>query len=53
MHRFARALEQSVGIPPHSYVLRRRIERAKEMSSMSEFAAALRPCGKKYAFLPA
>jgi LuxR family maltose regulon positive regulatory protein len=42
-HHFARAFEQSVGITLHSYVLRRRIERAKEMSSMSGIAAALSP----------
>jgi DNA-binding CsgD family transcriptional regulator len=43
MHDFARAFEQTVGVTPHSYVVRRRIERAKEMSSMSGIAAALSP----------
>ena len=31
VHHFARAFRQSVGEPPHSYNLRRRIDRAKEM----------------------
>jgi DNA-binding NarL/FixJ family response regulator len=43
MHDFARAFEQTVGVTPHSYVVRRRIERAKEMSTMSGIAAALSP----------
>src|SRR5262249_19610045 len=28
---FARAFKRSLGLPPHQYVLRRRIERAKEL----------------------
>ncbi len=43
MHDFARAFKQTVGVTPHSYVVRRRIERAKKMSSMSGIAAALSP----------
>ena len=31
VHHFARAFRQSVGEPPHSYVLRRRIDRAQQM----------------------
>ena len=30
-HHFARAFHQSVGVPPHSYLLRRRLERAERM----------------------
>jgi AraC-like DNA-binding protein len=30
-HHFARAFKQSVGMPPHCYVLQRRIERAQHM----------------------
>jgi len=30
-HHFARAFHQSVGIPPHSYLLSRRLERAERM----------------------
>ena len=30
-HHFARAFHQSVGIPPHSYVLRRRLEHVEHM----------------------
>jgi AraC-like DNA-binding protein/PAS domain-containing protein len=30
-HHFARAFHQSVGIPPHSYLLSRRLERAEHM----------------------
>jgi AraC-like DNA-binding protein len=42
-HHFARAFKQSVGTPPHGYVLQRRIERARQMLrntdlSMSEIA---------------
>src|SRR5689334_16725394 len=40
---FSPAFQQSVGVLPHSYVLCRRVERAKEMSSMSGIAAALSP----------
>lgn len=29
MHHFARAFKQSIGIPPHRYLMERRIERAK------------------------
>jgi transcriptional regulator of acetoin/glycerol metabolism/DNA-binding CsgD family transcriptional regulator len=43
VHDFTRAFTHSAGIPPQGYVLRRRIERAKEMSSMSGIAAALSP----------
>ncbi len=35
----ARAFKRSMGVPPHSYVPRRRIECAKDMSSMSGIAA--------------
>jgi AraC-like DNA-binding protein len=31
VHHFARAFKQTVGMPPHSYVLQRRIEYAQEM----------------------
>jgi AraC family transcriptional regulator len=31
VYRFARAFKESVGMPPHRYVLRARIERAKEL----------------------
>jgi transcriptional regulator of acetoin/glycerol metabolism len=46
VHHFARAFHQSVGEPPHSYVLRRRIERAHEMlketdQPLSEIALAV------------
>jgi AraC-like DNA-binding protein len=46
VHHFARAFRQSFGEPPHSYVLRRRIERAQEMlkqtdQPVSEIALAL------------
>jgi transcriptional regulator GlxA family with amidase domain len=30
-HHFARAFKQTVGMPPHGYVLQRRIERAQHM----------------------
>jgi len=30
-HHFARAFHQSVGIPPHSYLLRRRLEQVEHM----------------------
>ena len=30
-HHFARAFNQSMGIPPHSYLLSRRLERAERM----------------------
>ena len=36
VHHFARAFRQSVGEPPHSYLLRRRIERAQEMLKQTE-----------------
>src|SRR6185436_13840162 len=44
-HHFARAFHQSVGMPPHSYVLSRRLERAEHMLRetqlpLSEIAAA-------------
>jgi transcriptional regulator of acetoin/glycerol metabolism/AraC-like DNA-binding protein len=46
VHYFARAFRQSFGEPPHSYVLRRRIERAQEMlkrtdQPLSEIALAV------------
>jgi len=46
VHHFARAFRQSLGEPPHSYVLRRRIERAQEMlkqtdQPLSEIALAV------------
>jgi transcriptional regulator of acetoin/glycerol metabolism len=44
-HHFARAFHQSVGMPPHSYLLGRRLERAERMIRetqlpLSEIAAA-------------
>jgi AraC-like DNA-binding protein len=44
-HHFARAFHQSVGMPPHSYLLSRRLERAEHMLletllPLSEIAAA-------------
>jgi AraC-like DNA-binding protein len=44
-HHFARTFHQSVGIPPHSYLLSRRLERAERMLRetglpLSEIAAA-------------
>jgi AraC-like DNA-binding protein len=44
-HHFARAFNQSMGIPPHSYLLSRRLERAERMLRetqlpLSEIAAA-------------
>ena len=44
-HHFARAFHQSVGMPPHSYLLSRRLERAERMLRetqlpLSEIAAA-------------
>jgi len=44
-HHFARAFHQSVGMPPHSYLLSRRLERAERMlreteRPLSEIAAA-------------
>jgi AraC-like DNA-binding protein/PAS domain-containing protein len=36
VHHFARAFRQSVGEPPHSYILRRRIDRAWEMLKKTE-----------------
>jgi AraC-like DNA-binding protein len=46
VHHFARAFRRSLGEPPHSYVLRRRIERAQEMlkqtdQPLSEIALAV------------
>lgn len=46
VHHFARAFKQSVGIPPHSYILQRRIEQAQQMLRntklpLSEIALAL------------
>ncbi|SRR5579871_30700 len=45
VHHFARAFRQSVGIPPHGYLLRRRLERAGQMlrdtqAPLSEIALA-------------
>jgi transcriptional regulator GlxA family with amidase domain len=45
IHHFARAFHQSVGMPPHSYLLSRRLERAERMLRetrlpLSEVAAA-------------
>jgi AraC-like DNA-binding protein len=31
VHHFARAFRQSVGLPPHSYVVRRRVQRAQQL----------------------
>jgi AraC-like DNA-binding protein len=31
VHHFSRAFKQSIGMPPHSYILQRRIERAQHM----------------------
>jgi AraC-like DNA-binding protein/PAS domain-containing protein len=36
VHHFARAFRQSFGEPPHSYVLRRRIERAQELVTQTD-----------------
>jgi len=46
VHHFARAFRQSAGEPPHGYILRRRIERAREMlkqtdQPLSEIALAV------------
>src|SRR5262245_28465308 len=46
VHHFARAFRQSVGEPPHGYILGRRIERAQEMlkqtdQPLSEIALAV------------
>jgi AraC-like DNA-binding protein len=35
-HHFARAFRQSVGMPPHGYLLRRRLERVEQMIHNSE-----------------
>jgi AraC-like DNA-binding protein len=45
VHHFARAFRQSVGVPPHSYIVQRRVERAEELLrttnfSLSEIAVA-------------
>ncbi|HEY3971760.1 MAG TPA: helix-turn-helix domain-containing protein [Candidatus Sulfotelmatobacter sp.] len=45
VHHFAREFRQSVGVSPHSYIVRRRVERAKELLrttdlSLSEIANA-------------
>jgi AraC-like DNA-binding protein len=36
VHHFARAFRQSVGEPPHAYLLRRRVERAQEMLKQTD-----------------
>jgi len=36
VHHFARAFRQSVGEPPHAYILRRRIERARELVKQTD-----------------
>jgi AraC-like DNA-binding protein len=36
VHHFARAFRQSIGLSPHKYVLRRRIERARELLSQTD-----------------
>ena len=46
VHHFARAFKQTVGLPPHSYILQRRIEQAKQMlrttkRPLSEIALSL------------
>ena len=46
VHHFARAFRQSVGMPPHTYIVRRRIERAQQLLrttnlSLSEIAVAV------------
>jgi AraC-like DNA-binding protein len=38
VHHFARAFKQSVGMPPHSYVLQRRIEHAQMMLRNTELS---------------
>jgi len=38
VHHFARAFKQSVGMPPHSYVLQRRIEHAQQMLRNTELS---------------
>ena len=37
---FARAFKQSAGVTPHSYLVRRRVERAKEMLARTELSLA-------------
>lgn len=36
IHHFARAFKQTIGMPPHSYVLQKRIEHAQEMLRTTE-----------------
>ena len=36
IHHFARAFKQTIGVPPHSYVLQRRIEHAQHMLRTTE-----------------
>jgi len=36
VYHFARAFKQSTGVTPHHYLVRRRIERAREMLARSE-----------------
>jgi AraC-like DNA-binding protein len=46
VHHFARSFKQTVGVPPHSYLLQRRVEAAQHMLRdtelpLSEIAAAV------------
>lgn len=46
VHHFARAFRQSVGVPPHTFIVRRRVERAQQLMrsthlSLSEIALAV------------
>ncbi|MBD3883011.1 helix-turn-helix transcriptional regulator [Phormidium tenue FACHB-886] len=36
-YRFARAFKQSIGLSPHQYLLQRRIERAKQLLTQTQF----------------
>jgi AraC-like DNA-binding protein len=36
VHHFARAFRQSVGVPPHEYLLHRRVDRAQQMLSQTD-----------------
>jgi AraC family transcriptional regulator len=46
-HHFARMFKRSTGVPPHKYVVRRRVERAKALLARSELpiAAVAAQCG--------
>ena len=36
VHHFARAFKQTIGVPPHSYILQKRIEHAQHMLRNTE-----------------